>query len=197
MKKSEERQGGTPQAEEELSPGDHAEALDTGGTALRAYRIKWCSRGGTQRVWDGPTRHLNRVGAQRGFTDRPRVPLLHPLCPALHSRRPEDVLQRHLATPSTIPATTSVETSAGVFQNLKFSWRASKSAGPVVLAPADAVRTMLHGVRRARGPGCSGLTARKHSTCPPRDASRTRRRRVRQPGQPSHGRRTGWSNSRL
>ena len=79
----EERQGGTPQAEEELSPGDHAEALDTGGTALRAYRIKWCSRGGTQRVWDGPTRHLNRVGAQRGFTDRPRVPLLHPLCPAL------------------------------------------------------------------------------------------------------------------
>ncbi len=42
----EERQGGTPQAEEELSPGDHAEALDTGGAALRAYRIKWCSRGG-------------------------------------------------------------------------------------------------------------------------------------------------------
>ena len=52
----------------------------------------------------------------------------------------------------------------------------------MVLAPTDAVRTMLHGVRRARGPGCSGLTARKHSTCPPRDASRTCRWRVRQPG---------------
>ena len=33
-------------SEEELSHGDHAEALDTGGAALRAYRIKWCSRGG-------------------------------------------------------------------------------------------------------------------------------------------------------